>query len=189
MNASNTHTVVLAAIDRAATSDDVIRSAIALSRASASGELHFVHVDADRVAGNAYLDAIVARARDLTTARVAGHLETGSPLRCILQSAGELRADYLVVGAPASGGIAWLSGSLSRKLVRRAPCAVLLARPRSEAVPEIEPACPACTDIRFATGGAQLWCARHAVHHVHGHLHYGASNGYGAGAMFVRSDS
>jgi nucleotide-binding universal stress UspA family protein len=198
-------TVVLAAVDQTNASHEVIQTAVALSRAALGAELHFVHVVnpnpsrqvlarpvPDLVArGSAYVDEIVAEAGELTTVRVAGHLGIGGPVARILQVAYDLGADLLVVGTHGKSGLKWLLGSVSRKLLRLAPCAVLLARAKHEEPlhPELDPPCRSCIDVQFATGGEQLWCGQHSARHVHGRLHYaGTRDGYGTGSMFLRSD-
>jgi len=37
--------------------------------------------------------------------------------------------------------------------------------------PEIEPACADCLAVQQRSGGAQLWCERHAQEHPHVQLH------------------
>ena len=186
---SNAHDVVLAAVDRTTAGDEVIRTALALSRASPAGELHFVHVVDPKlvgrvphaasdvmVAGEAFLEPMVAAARELTPVRVDGHLRVGEPVTCILETALELGADLLIVGTHDKRHLGWLIGSVSRKVLRRAKCAVLLARAKDPMFArDTEQACPACTNARFATGGEQLWCAEHAVEHIRGHFDFGGA--------------
>ena len=38
-------------------------------------------------------------------------------------------------------------------------------------VEPVEPPCPQCVARRAATNGAELWCARHAEHHVRAHTY------------------
>lgn len=91
MTEPDAHDVVLAAVDRTTAGDEVIRTALALSRASPAGELHFVHVVDPKlvgqvphaasdvmVAGEAFLEAMVAAAKELTPVRVDGHLRVGT---------------------------------------------------------------------------------------------------------------
>jgi nucleotide-binding universal stress UspA family protein len=204
MSKPRSRTVLLAAVDQTKASEEVITTAVTLSCASPEGELHFVHVVdpkfrrptpaapvSDLMAtANAYLDRIVGEVGGVTPSRVACHLGIGDPVTSILQLSVDVGADLLIVGTHGKRGLSWLTSSVSRKLLRRAPCAVLLARARGEGdlVPQLDPPCAACVDTRFATAGENLWCAEHAAHHVRGHLHHGSSKGYGAGAMFLRSD-
>lgn len=72
----------------------------------------------------------------------------------------------------------------------KAPCAVLVARAKAqEAVPEIEPPCPACVEVQRTSSGDKLWCQQHSSRHVHGRLHYEAPPSFGVGAMFIRPEN
>jgi nucleotide-binding universal stress UspA family protein len=101
----------------------------------------------------------------------------------------DLNADLIVVGARHDRGVAmaW-HRSLSARLLRRAPCSVLTARPK-EVTPEvkIEPPCAECLEVRRESGGTVEWCARHAVHHVHPHFHHGDPQSYVTGSWTFRS--
>lgn len=204
MSQSPLRTVILAAVEPSPASDQVIHTAASMSRIVPGAELHFVHVInpgppphemalslTDLVAdGRKYLDQVIQDAGTLTTCRIAGHFAVGKPAERILQIATDIGTDLLVVGTHEKRGLARIIGSVSQKILTHAPCAVLLARVKETAVagPEIEPPCPACVDVQFATSGEKLWCERHATRHVHGRLHYGTAGGFGAGSMFVRPE-
>jgi nucleotide-binding universal stress UspA family protein len=196
-------TVILAAVEPSPASDQVIHTAISMSRIIPGAELHFLHVVdpgppphelamslTDIVdGGRQFLDRVVAQAAEATTSKVAGHLGIGAPVERILQIALDLSADLIVVGTHGKKGIARALGSVSQKVLADASCAVLVARPKDEGppAPAIEPACAACIEVQRATNGETLWCPQHAQRHVHGHLHYNLPAGYGAGSMFFRS--
>jgi hypothetical protein len=92
----------------------------------------------------------------------------------ILQLASDLEADLVVVGTHRKSAAGrWLLGSVSQAIVADAPCAVLVARPKTPSTaPEILPPCPRCLEVQRASRGEELWCAEHAKRHVHGHLHH-----------------
>jgi hypothetical protein len=53
--------------------------------------------------------------------------------------------------------------------------------------PEIEPPCHDCLDVRWASGGNVMWCARHTRHHAHGHVHYEYPEPFAMGSLLLRS--
>ena len=144
---SHAHSILVAAVKHTDADQEVIHAALALSRATLDVELNFIHVvdpqpsregeahpAPDLIAdGSIFLDAIVAEALPLTPARVVGHLAIGNALPRILELAGDLDADLLIVGTHTHprAALAWLWGSTSRRLVRLAPCTVLVARERA----------------------------------------------------------
>jgi nucleotide-binding universal stress UspA family protein len=161
------------------------------------GELHAVHVMSPmyptvELAGVfvASDPEIIGRIRKrlldmcLSGSPVAGsvvpHVRIGDATHEVATLAREIQADLIVIGGHRREGIAGaLSRSMSAKLVRKAPCSVLTAIPKEvEGAPEreIEPACPDCLIARRDSSGSVFWCARHSVHHVHGHLHGGSSD-------------
>jgi nucleotide-binding universal stress UspA family protein len=202
MKSENMRTVILAAIEPSPASDQVIHTAASMSRIVPGAELHFLHVvDAgapphetaismtDLVdEGRKYVDGAVRQAMDASDARVSAHLALGKPAERILQVAADLSADLIIVGSHGKKGLSRIVGSVSQKVLAHASCQVLLARVKEQAptAPEIEPPCPACIEVQRATNGEKLWCVQHATRHVHGHLHYEVSEGFGGGSMFVR---
>src|SRR5262249_14208631 len=85
--------------------------------------------------------------------------------------AGDLEADLVVLATHGRRGLVRaVLGSVAEKVVRGSPCPVLVVRPKVEP-PAIEPACPECLAHRAATNGAELWCTRHAEHHVRAHVY------------------
>lgn len=202
--------VVLAAVDGSNVSDDVILTSTAMCR-QLGAELHLVHVaepipEASASRGvlmsvpnllegaHEIIAHMTARASERFAGRIVGHLAAGSPTREILQLASDLQADLIVVGPHKKKAVErWLLGSTSEQLVRKASCAVLVARQkdyRAAAVPEIEPPCPDCVALQAKTQGQQLWCARHdrSSKHPHGRLHYETPQAFALGSQLVRPE-
>lgn len=197
--------VVLAAVDGSPATQNVVTSAARLTQMIAGGELHLLHV-VDRVAdaelmlpndSDADLDsnrrgmveAAARRARELGVARVFLHVIEGRPTQGILQTASDLRADLVLVGTHGRKGLDRLvMGSCAESIVRSATCPVLVVREKTydENAPRIEPPCPDCVAAQRASKGTTLWCARHAEHHPHAHLHYEFAEPFATGSMFLR---
>lgn len=205
---SASRVVILAAVDRTEEASDVIRTASVLARTLPGAEVHLAHVmgastaleaaaplDKDGAIAKAgdLLDRSVAAARTYFDGRVVGHLALGSPQREILQLAASLQADLLVVGGSRKGKLErFVLGSVSEQIVRKASCAVLVARPKdyANAPPEIEPPCPACEEVSRTTKGATLWCDahRHKSEHAHGRLHYQTPPTFAVGSLLLRPE-
>jgi hypothetical protein len=120
--------------------------------------------EADRIA------VVVAR-------RLSTHIRMGEVAREVVALAVDLRADLLILGAPAPKVGIWRflpHASTSRALARLAndaPCPVLIAEPPDHS-PAIEPPCADCIAVRTASGGNVYWCAAHQVHHPHAHTYH-----------------
>jgi universal stress protein A len=72
------------------------------------------------------LQAAAQRARDAGAAQVTTQLVTGSASTEIVRLAGELQADLIVMGTHGRTGLTHLLiGSVTEKVVRKAPCPVL----------------------------------------------------------------
>jgi nucleotide-binding universal stress UspA family protein len=99
-----------------------------------------------RPAASAAIAAAVAVAQDHAATISAALLIDGEPASALLTAAKERAADLIVVGAVRDTSIAdRLLGTVATEVVRRAPCEVLVVRPRSEAAqlphaPESTPA-------------------------------------------------
>jgi nucleotide-binding universal stress UspA family protein len=200
--------VLVAAIDATPASEHVVTVAAGLGQSMAGAELHILHVvdptpiDPDAVPaypeagailerGRSVLDRATEAARARFSGTVTGHLATGKPWREIVQFATNIDADLIVVGTHDRTGLKRLMlGSVAEQVTRRAQCAVLIARPKEHdsSVPEIEPPCPECVATQRASGGASLWCGRHAGRHPRGRLHYEWPASYGIGTMLLRPD-
>jgi nucleotide-binding universal stress UspA family protein len=162
------------------------------------GELHVVYVEPERALEAALSEAFrsevdpataLEKVRQRATERlvevgkrfasfppirVVAHFRRGSPAREVAQLAADLDADLVVVGSHGrSGAERLILGSVAEHVSRLARCPVWIVRPKNHdkatRVPEIEPPCSDCVAQRFATQGKELWCHRHAEHHIRAH--------------------
>lgn len=197
--------VLLAAVESATSSEQVLATATALAASVQGAELHLVHViDAMPMRDDggvpsaakalddarALLETLGENAGSTFRGRIVGHLAAGTAWREIVQLAANLHADFVVVGTADKKGVQrLLLGSVAEQVAKKAPCAVLVARTRSkhEDVPEIEPPCPDCLTKQRETRGATLWCDRHATKHPHANLHYETPPTFGLGSMLIRT--
>jgi hypothetical protein len=125
-----------------------------------------------------------------TLERINTHVLVGRPAPAIARLARDLGANLVVLGTP---GYRALHGfgldSLADVIRRETGVAVMTVLPAGAAErhadPEIEPACPACVELRRRTGGARQWCARHSERHGPRHTcRVGAAgNGYSSGSI------
>jgi len=117
-----------------------------------------------------------------------GHVRIGRADRELVVLAGELKADLLVVGTHGHTGLERVFlGSVAERVVRAAPCAVLVARsPDAADSALIEAPCPDCVQTRKASNGAQLWCTRHAEHHSRPHTYTEYPESFGVGSLTFR---
>jgi nucleotide-binding universal stress UspA family protein len=118
--------------------------------------------------------------------RVVAHVRFDAIANEIAQLAADLEADLVVVGTHGRRGISRvLLGSSAEATVRLAPCPVLVVRPKAlpEPGPQIEPPCPLCVQERFATRGAEMWCAQHRERHGQRHTYHQGERISGDGGM------
>jgi hypothetical protein len=121
------------------------------------------------------LEALCGACGGLERERVRLHLRLGDVVTEVRTLAEDIEADYVVVGTLGRRGLSRvLHGSTAARLLRTAPCSVLTVRP--EHGPRVEPPCPDCVAARFASEGAEAWCARHREHHVHAHTYHAVSS-------------
>jgi nucleotide-binding universal stress UspA family protein len=119
--------------------------------------------------------------------RLIGHIRMGRPDREIVRLADELGAQLIVVGTRQHSELERMFlGSVAERVVREAPCAVLVARPRVQGETLIEAPCPDCVQTRRATAGAQQWCARHSEHHPRPHTYGAQADSFAMGSMTFR---
>jgi nucleotide-binding universal stress UspA family protein len=90
------------------------------------------------------IDDFLAQGNRLSLDKVAFYVTIGTPAPSILSLAGEVDADLIVLGTHGRHGLGrMLLGSVTGEVMRRAPCGVLVIRPRDflagEKLPEIEP--------------------------------------------------
>jgi hypothetical protein len=120
---------------------------------------------------------------------VTGHVRIGSPANAIVELASDIDADLVVVGTGQRTGMSRIVfGSVAEKVVRTAPCPVLVVRRREiPAWEQIEPPCPDCTHVQRSTNGEHRWCARHSQHHARWHTYYETPSSFGLGTMTFRN--
>lgn len=101
--------------------------------ATIGGDTRVGQVLGRSAANQAMLDAAgVARERGATLS--AALLVEGEPAEALLETAADRKADLIVVGALQDLSIAdRLLGTVATEVVRRAPCEVLIVRPRAAA--------------------------------------------------------
>jgi len=122
------------------------------------------------------------KARQAGKLRAFVHVRRGAPAFALATLAEDVDADLLVVGTHGRRGVQRLwNGSVAERVLRLAPCPVLVARTTAAESTEIEPElpCPACKATRTASNNEQWWCEAHRshAHKTHGysrHLDYGA---------------
>ena len=108
-----------------------------------------------------------------------------------MQLATDLAADLIIVGTHKAPHLKNLFvGSTAERVLASASCPVVVAGPQPKPQPShvivIDPACPACVQARFQTGGRSWWCERHSEHHAvmaHHHLY-----SYTSGLPFADHD-
>lgn len=91
------------------------------------------------------VDQYLASGGSLNMSRVAVYVTTGEPAERIVTLAESVDAELIVVGTHGRSGVErLLLGSVAEAVVRRAPCGVLVIRPRDfldgRKVPEVQPA-------------------------------------------------
>lgn len=200
--------VLLAAVDDSERALDVVTAATGFARLISGAEVHLLYVnenlsgvdpsvnlplDVQQAAlekGRVRLEDLGREARAHSSARMVAHVAIGDPWREIVQSATDLQADVVLVGTHDREGIASaVLGSVAQTVARKAPCPVLVVRPkksRHQDVPEIEPLCPECQRAQADSGGAAPWCARHSEHHPGARCHYEVPQSFGLGSMLIR---
>jgi nucleotide-binding universal stress UspA family protein len=190
--------VVLAAIDLNQGSTRVVEEALEIAARHPGSALHVLTVreaqlplamypvslvpmsDTPKIEDTANFcrDLVAKGAPDKALSEISVHATVGLPADEIVWFAAHLGADVVVVATHGRRGLKrLLLGSVAEKVVRLAGCPVVVVREKSHDLnaraPEIEPLCPECASKRFETKGAELWCARHAEHHVRAHVrHY-----------------
>ena len=109
-----------------------------------------------------------------TFSRAVTHIRLDAPAEEIAQLASDLEASLVVVGTHGRRGVRrLLLGSVAEGVVRLSPCATLVVRPpEAGAVPQIEPPCPQCVQVRIDTKGEDLWCPRHHERHGRRHVYH-----------------
>lgn len=99
---------------------------------------------------------------------LVAHVRLGPVAEQLAALSNEILADLVIVGTHGRSGLPRvLLGSVAERIVRLAPCPVLVVRPVNkhglDGVPRPNPACPACVAKRQKTDNAEWWCDAHAV--------------------------
>jgi nucleotide-binding universal stress UspA family protein len=174
--------LILAAVQFDETGDWALREACRFARRAPTAELHLVHavtpslatehngestaIAAQLARAPEKLRAYVDRACAGTTLKIIAHVRSGSPVDVITQTAADLDADLVVLGTHHRTGLERLiSGSVAERVLREAPCPVLVAMPKSSATrassQPFELPCEECLAARNAARDPEAWCARH----------------------------
>ncbi|MFO0551288.1 MAG: universal stress protein [Polyangiaceae bacterium] len=197
--------IVLAAVDLEAGSSRVIDAALEYAAAHWPSELHvlavaepipfamvgmvpppvqYTSVDMERMEKlcRERVDAMIERSPNQPIPKVDVHSTFGAPADEIVWFGAHLDCDALFVGTHGRKGIKrLLIGSVAEKVVRLAGCPVYVVREKNHRaewrVPEIEPVCPECAQVRASSNGEKLWCARHSEHHVRAHVYSAGPGG------------
>jgi universal stress protein A len=149
---SGFHTI-LAALDFSDSTADALGAALALAAADGASRLHLLHVVPGavpplwtdepsplnlRLVEQAWADAAVqqlarlAGSQSLDPARITTAVVVGAPANEIVRYAEQQHADVVVLGSHGHGLVRrFLLGSVADKLVRQAPCAVLVVPHRT----------------------------------------------------------
>jgi nucleotide-binding universal stress UspA family protein len=199
--------LILVGFDFSENGPSVLQSAADLASTAPDAELHLVHafgaaVRADALrwfpalsdlasiedsdAAGAALHRIAASIAFRNT-RVCAHVHEGSATGVIAQLAEDIEADLVVVGNRDRAGLhRSLFGSTAEKLVRIAPCPVLVVRSKSICSSEaIAAPCSACAASNRLTWGAHLRCLDHAERHSGGDTHHPAPSVFDLSASTV----
>jgi nucleotide-binding universal stress UspA family protein len=177
---------ILAAVDYSDISSLVVQEAVELARQKRAGQLHFLHInhsepdDAGQDARHAeLLEWLDARLRDnpalIPDVKIVGHELSGDPAKLILEMAGDLSVDTVVVGTHGRKGMErLLLGSVAAAVVKGCGCAVWVVRQKqhAQAAVQIEPPCPRCLQTRLESHGKTLWCEQHSEKHGRRHTYY-----------------
>ncbi len=99
---------------------------------------------------------------------LVAHVRVGPVADQIVALANEILADIIIVGTHGRRGLQRMFvGSVAERVVRLAPCPVLVVRPTNkhglDGVPALYPACLACVAAREKSHNVSWWCDAHAV--------------------------
>ncbi|MDB4934999.1 MAG: Universal stress protein UspA [Labilithrix sp.] len=145
--------IYLVALDASESADQVLDEACKhVSALGGNSELHLIHVAAHVVTvapmglpvfvspegllegGRKLIDRAVARAGHCFDGTIVGHVVAGEPWREITETASRIGAELIIVGTAGRTGLSRMAlGSVADKVVRHAPCSVLVVRSMHEA--------------------------------------------------------
>lgn len=212
--------IIVAAVDYSDLGNAALDAAITLSGLHANSEIHILHVDPrvgapseDIKVGSAALahsDAALDKLENICNERLAHyrekhgepphvkrlstHFRYGNPAKEIVALAADFGADIVLVGTHGRTGLSrMVLGSVAEKVVRTAPCQVLVIRDKKAVaaagqLDEIEPLCADCKTARAQSGGQVVWCKRHSEpRHINTHRYtYGYENAGRGGVQSTR---
>jgi nucleotide-binding universal stress UspA family protein len=211
--------IIIAAVDYSDLGNAALDAAINLSGLHVNSEIHILHVDpkvgaptedtqvgSDSLAhSDAALDHLEAVCNERLAKfreehgephvkRLSTHFRYGKPAKEIVQLAADFSADVVLVGTHGRTGLKrFVLGSVAEKVVRNAPCPVLVIRdkkavPASEQLDAIEPLCEGCKKAREESAGQVVWCKRHSEpRHINTHRYtYGYKNPGQGGVQSTR---
>ncbi len=120
---------ILVTLDGSELSESALAPALNTARLL-NGQITLLHVEEKHhQSGQAYLDSVATRFND-SDVPVTTALAHGSPVTQILDYVRAHAIDMVVMSTHGRSGIRrWLHGSVSEKVLRDAPCAVLIVRP------------------------------------------------------------
>jgi nucleotide-binding universal stress UspA family protein len=171
--------MILVATDFTPSSASAFEQAMNIAQRVPGAALHVVHVvepgtvrTPSRLERWVYERATAAGGGD--DRELGLHRRVGDPAVEIADVAGTIGADLLVIGAHQGRSLRRAAlGSVSQSVRRLAHCPVIVDEPRPAPIPRIEPLCPDCTHVRFATQGREQWCGTHSrprlLPHVYGY--------------------
>lgn len=183
----SSRTSILAAIDYSDGSTSVVERAVAFSKQYRPCTLHFLHVNQALVKDEEgqegrrleLLEWLGARLPDpedaLAGITVIAHEAAGEPWQLIVQLAGELTTDIVVLGTHNRKGMHRLMmGSVAEAVSRHCGCSVFVVRQKDHGpFMDLEPLCGLCVEARRDTDGDVLWCKDHVARQDRRHAYYG----------------
>ncbi len=181
---------ILAAVDESDQAPLVIERALDEAARHEHADVHFLramdvkHKLVDRVSTDGTREALAHEVLGTAEAFVKGatkigwrvhvHVRVGRPDEEIIALAHEARPDLIVIGRHGdSGRKKSKAGNVVEKVLREAPCLVLVVQDRCYDEIEFEQ-CPACVKARHDSDGEVWFCAEHhdelPVHSVIGNI-------------------
>jgi nucleotide-binding universal stress UspA family protein len=159
---------MVVALDLSQYSDVVIEHAFDLAARHDTCDIHLVVVHEPEATIEDEKQRLVTLTREkLQTFRAAEHdwhvrlhVRTGDIAEQIGALAGEAQADVIVIGRFGSHRARWRTGSVTERVLARAPCSTLVVQLTDQAV-ETEPECQECVAVRKQSNGENWFCAAH----------------------------
>jgi nucleotide-binding universal stress UspA family protein len=194
MEANQHPYIIVVGIDYSESCARALKEAFGMAARQPGAEPHVIHVTsatdlpdnfarakAEQAAQElkAYVTAQLAKYAEAhpgaaTFPRVHTHVRLGAAADEIAELATDLEADLVVVGTHSRRGMErLLIGSVAERVVRLAPCPVVVVREKAaSSVPKIQPPCPSCVETRKASKGQELWCETHRERHGRRHTYH-----------------